>query len=135
MKNNMKFLLSILSLLFVLSACKKYEEGPAFSLLTKKARITGSWKAEKVISKSGVMEFVYYDEVMKILKDGDYEFLVGSSIEITGIWDFSQDKEYLRLNYGEDGINNIVEYKIIRLKSKELWLEDAQGEQVNYVPL
>ncbi|MFM2225066.1 MAG: hypothetical protein RJA07_1268 [Bacteroidota bacterium] len=39
----------ILLVIFVLSGCKKYPEGPSFSLRTKKARITNTWTLEKYL--------------------------------------------------------------------------------------
>lgn len=134
MKNNTKFFLSILTLVFVLSACKKYEEGPAISILTKKARVTGAWKAEKKISNSGEVDYVFDDEVIRINKDDTYEIHEGNELVVFGTWDFTKDKEYLRFTFTENGSKNIQEFKIIRLKNKELWLTDDQGEQINYVP-
>lgn len=135
MKNSFKFLLTLLSIVFVLGACSKYEEGPAISLLTKKARITGDWKPEKIISSSGKVE--YYNGVsrmLRIMKNDNFEEHVDNSIERKGTWSFTKDKEYFSITYQEEGITFIEEYKIIRLKNKELWMEDVHGEQINYVP-
>lgn len=134
MKNNFKFFLAILSVFFVLSACKKYEEGPMLTLLTKKARLTGDWKAEKTVSPSGVESFVNSFQVMKINKDNSYEIHEGKIIKTKGTWDFAKDKGYVRLTYIKEGITYIEEYEIIRLKDKELWWKDSQGIQVNFVP-
>lgn len=134
MKNKMKFLLSILSLIFVLSACKKYEEGPILSLTTKKSRVAGNWKAERVISKTGDVEFVQSTEVWKIKKDETFEVLEGNSIIEKGTWDFSQNKDFLMFTTKDEGTIDVVEYQIIRLKNNELWLKDSEGEQINYVP-
>lgn len=134
MKNNMKFLLSILSLIFVLSACKKYEEGPTLSLTTKKYRVSGDWKAERIISKSGDVEFVQSNVVWRINKDETFEVLEGNSIIEKGTWDFSQNKDYLMFTSKDEGTVDVVEYRIIRLKNNEMWLMDSEGEQINYVP-
>lgn len=130
----MKFLLSILSLIFVLSACKKYEEGPTLSLTTKKYRVSGDWKAERIISKSGDVEFVQSNVVWRINKDETFEVLEGNSIIEKGTWDFSQNKDYLMFTSKDEGTVDVVEYRIIRLKNNEMWLMDSEGEQINYVP-
>ena len=135
MKNNFKFFLAILSVAFILTSCKKYDEGPAFSLMTKKARISGEWRVEQEISSSGDVQLVQSQEVLVINKSGSFEIVDDFKTEIIGTWDFIKDKEYVAFTYKDDeGVNNIVEYKIIRLKSRELWLKDDQGKQYNYVP-
>ncbi|PWH82195.1 hypothetical protein [Brumimicrobium oceani] len=134
MKNNFKFFLAILSVAFVFTACKKYDEGPALSLLTKKARISGEWRVEKEISAAGVEQLVQSQDVLSISKSGSFEIIEDNKIETIGTWDFIKDKEYISFTYKEDGVNNIEEFKIIRLKNRELWLKDIEGKQYNYVP-
>lgn len=135
MKITFKIFLSLLTVLFVLSSCKKYDEGPAISLLTKKMRVTGDWKAEKIISESGDVDYVDGVEIVKIMKDNTFERREGNSITESGSWEFSNDKSYLRFTYEDDlGINNIEEFEIIRLRNKELWVKDVNGDQINYIP-
>ena len=44
---------AILSLVFVLASCNKYEEGANFSLRSAKARLVGVWDLEKVTVTAG----------------------------------------------------------------------------------
>lgn len=136
----MKYILPILSVLFVLTACSKYEEGPAFSLLTKKSRITGDWKTERKIDKEGDEEFYYTDQTIRILKTGEYEVHQNKDIVIDGEWEFANDKNDFRITYeldeneNSEEVLNIEEFEIIRLKSTELWLKDIYGVTIKYVP-
>ncbi|RFC54552.1 hypothetical protein DXU93_06070 [Brumimicrobium aurantiacum] len=140
MKNKMKYILPILSVLFVLTACSKYEEGPAFSLLTKKSRITGDWKTERKIDKEGDEEFYYTDQTIRILKTGEYEVHQNKDIVIDGEWEFANDNNDFRITYeldeneNSEEVLNIEEFEIIRLKSTELWLKDIYGVTIKYVP-
>ncbi|WP_123776060.1 hypothetical protein [Brumimicrobium aurantiacum] len=136
----MKYILPILSVLFVLTACSKYEEGPAFSLLTKKSRITGDWKTERKIDKEGDEEFYYTDQTIRILKTGEYEVHQNKDIVIDGEWEFANDNNDFRITYeldeneNSEEVLNIEEFEIIRLKSTELWLKDIYGVTIKYVP-
>lgn len=101
-----------------LTGCKKYEDGPAFSLNTKKARITNQWNlTEKIID--GV-QYPINNEKIDIKKDNSYVITWGSSSE-TGNWEFSSDKESIIFTL--NGNSSSDTYKILRLKSNELWLQ------------
>src|SRR5690554_7735049 len=89
MKNNIKLLFSVLSLVFIFTACNKYEEGPKFSLLTKKARISGTWKLEKTIDADGTVQYHNDTERMTIEKDGTVKLTEDG---------FSIDRKSTRLN-------------------------------------
>lgn len=125
-------ILSILSVAFILGSCNKYEEGPSFSLLTKKMRITGTWKLEKVIDSDGSVE--YPDEELKVTisKDGSISYDMGG-FSISGTWDFIKDKEFIRLELSLFGETSIQEFQILKLKNKELWLKDDEGAEQHFV--
>ena len=111
-----------------LTACGKYEDGPNFSLLTKKQRLTGDWEVEKLIDGGVNLISNGYDIEMEFDKDGDFE--ISSSYNITeygytysgtntveGEWEFSSDKEEIELDF-DDGSSQEIE--ITRLTNKEL---------------
>jgi len=141
---NITISLFILSIVFILSACKKYDEGPGFSLRTKNARITGEWKlveynykkvrGEYFETETFINDRMSYDNssstagpshpyarTITLNKDGSYINLIdedGTITEITTYWswqDGSSSKEHLILN--EEA------YKIIMLKNDELKLD------------
>jgi hypothetical protein len=117
------------SILATSSSCGKYEDGPGFSLLSKKSRIVGDWEVKSL--GSTVLNAEYGID-MSFEKNGSMLFTytyVGSGNETyTGSWDFASDKENLILNI--DGDATVFEIK--RLTNKELWLDDdvtaADGE-------
>ena len=118
------------------SGCKKYEDGPAFSLLTKKQRLTGEWEAKKLISDAqNVIGQQGYEVDLEFDKDGDFELNSRStytdmygqtfnySYQLTGDWEFSNDKEEIELDY-DNGARE--EWEITRLTNKELEAEITQ---------
>jgi hypothetical protein len=112
------------------SSCRKYEEGPAISLLSKKYRLYGYWDMEKYI-KNNVEQTseLQFHHQFGFAKDGTYYYSFydppsGYTINFTGTWEFRHQKQQLVLGL-DDPING-MEYQvwdILRLTSKELWLE------------
>lgn len=117
--------------LITLSSCKKYEEGPAFSLRTKKARLSNAWLTEKTIDSNG-NEKVFCDKDRDALttvffKDGRYSFRYETSFFLIlndGKWAFTDDKEHVVISVeGEPD----VEWEIIKLKNKSIALKKEDG--------
>jgi len=97
-----------------ITSCGKYEDGPGFSLLSKTARMTNTWELKSV---DGEVEAGLV--VLDLKKDGSMSINEDGYI-IDGSWEFSYDKEDLRLSiFGDE-----VDLKIRRLTNKELWLEN-----------
>ncbi|MDP4683493.1 MAG: hypothetical protein NWS40_02265 [Crocinitomicaceae bacterium] len=106
------------------SSCGKYEDGPGFSLLSKKSRVVGDWEVKSIGAD------VYgtdYSVNMSFEKSGDllvtssYSYQGSSqSYSYAGSWDFASDKEQLSLIV--DGSVQLFEIK--RLTNKEMWLDD-----------
>lgn len=106
------------------SSCSKYEEGPMFSLRTKKARITGEWEIVRIGTE--VYPQNGYSLEMEFEKDGDlkYTYSYGTySYTYLGEWEFSSDKEELDIIFE----NQVQSFEIIKLKNDEVWLEDPQN--------
>lgn len=118
------------------SSCGKYEDGPNFSLRTKKARVVGDWNVKSIGSQVlGVQDIggvqYGYTVNMEFDKNGSviqtYNYTYGSysaSYSYAGDWDFSSNKEYLILTM--DGYSDTLEIK--RLTNKEMWLDDDYTE-------
>lgn len=62
--------LASLGMIAFLSACGKYEEGPGFTLLTKKARLTGEWDAKEYVDADGTVVADNDDATVEFVKDG-----------------------------------------------------------------
>ncbi|MBN8704047.1 MAG: hypothetical protein J0M08_13345 [Bacteroidetes bacterium] len=129
-------LLVLLTTTLFLGSCKKYEDGPMFSLRTKKARVAGTWEMEKYF-EAGVDKTVEYKQLvssnkMELKRNGDLDVTLGGNymgfpvtLTGTGTWEFLSGKEEVETNTTFTGQSTSTRtvYKILRLKNKELWVE------------
>jgi len=106
------------------SSCGKYEDGPGFSLLSKKARVVGDWEVKSIGSEVFGSE---YSVDLSFEKSGSLMFTysysnqgISESYTYAGSWDFASDKEQLSMNIDGD----IQLFEIKRLTNKEMWLDD-----------
>jgi len=137
MKNTRKNILIALSALILTSgmmSCeKKYEDGPAIALQSKKERVVNTWEIEKAISDGEEVTDNYDQYTLAMTKSGDAELeaeytFVDFSYEYStnGTWEFSNNKENLVLDFEDDDAD--AEYQILRLTKDELWLRERGGE-------
>lgn len=125
----------IISLLFLLPSCGKYEEGPGLSLRTKKQRLVGVWTPEKYIDEDGGEQTAGENE-------NTYEFTSNNSFIIrgalgttNGTWEFVQDKEAVRATYTVPILGEITnQWRILRLTNSELWIIDNNDLRIHLVP-
>ena len=117
MKNTKIYLFLSIAVIISLAitSCGKYEDGPGFSLLSKTARMTNKWELKSVDGET----IPAGEAVLDLKKDGSFSINEDGYI-IDGSWEFSNDKEDLRLTIFGEGID----LKIRRLTNKELWLEN-----------
>jgi hypothetical protein len=106
------------------SSCGKYEDGPGFSLLSKKSRVVGDWEVKSIGSEVFGSE---YSVDLSFEKSGSLMFTysysnqgISESYTYAGSWDFASDKEQLSMNIDGD----IQLFEIKRLTNKEMWLDD-----------
>lgn len=125
MKLDLKVLSLAISLLVGFS-CKKYDEGPALSLRTKKQRLTGDWTMAAILKDGKDVTSTYYvkttllDYHFLIEKDG--RFAITGSGQSAGTWELSDHKRDLVLIPDLSAIKET--YQIQRLTEKELWVKD-----------
>lgn len=112
---------------FTITSCSKYEDGPKFSLLTKKMRLVGEWQIEEYEDEDGTIVSSNGNETFTIERDGTYRANYGN-ISYKGEWEFSDDKEDLKVSYQEGSITVTTSREILRLTNKELWLEESDGD-------
>lgn len=109
---------------FTVTSCNKYEDGPKISLLTKKARLCGDWALEAYLVND-VDQTANYQTAMganyewDIEKDGTYKIL--GNFTDNGTWELGEDKDDVRF-LSSTANSTEISYRILRLKSKELWL-------------
>jgi hypothetical protein len=122
----MKTIIKTLSVLLIIAAtfsgCKKYEDGPKFSLLTKKMRLCHEWKLTG-LSFNGADLTVPADYKLDIEKSGTYK-VTFAGFSGDGTWKLGEDKDDI---YMTSSAANSTEdaFRILRLKSKELWLRST----------
>ena len=78
------------------SSCGKYEDGPGFSLLSKKSRVVGDWEVKSIGSEVFGSE---YSVDLSFEKSGSLMFTysyskqgISESYTYAGSWDFASDK-------------------------------------------
>ena len=126
-------------ILFMFTACSKYEDGPEFTLLTKKARITGEWQVDEVVvNGTALTEFDDYAGTMTFEKDGTGSYSnAGVTTEIE--WEFSDDKEAVKVKMKFlGGWTDWTETEILRLTNSEFWtIETTLGvtTEIHYTKL
>ncbi|GAB4303254.1 MAG: hypothetical protein Kow0068_25640 [Marinilabiliales bacterium] len=109
------------------NSCKKYDDGPTFSLMSKKARLTGEWEVVKI---EGGQEPDDGELILEFEKNGDFKvtYDYGSySYSYEGDWTWEDKKETLEIEIAGDK----VEWEVKRLTNKELWFEDGDNCQVS----
>src|SRR3954469_15528345 len=96
------FLLSCI----LLSACKKYEDGPSFSLMTKKARLANVWQVDKYLlngeDKTEAYRTLITREKLVIYQSGKFDYSevstwLWAAPEYSGTWNFIDKKESVEL--------------------------------------
>lgn len=124
LKIKKKLLLAVAALIMLnLSSCKKYEDGPVFSLRTKTARLTGEWEVVEVDNDDPIGKVI-----LEFEKDGDFTFSIsssGNSSSVDGDWEWENGKEAIEVEIN----GNKEEWEIIRLTNDELWFEDESGNE------
>lgn len=126
--NMKKTFFGVILLVILLSSCRKYSDGPSFSLLSKKSRICNDWllvthtvNDEDVISQNVTSKMI-------IEKDGTYA--ISETTESmgqlqgeysNGNWSFSDAKDMLYL-YQNGAAKPTRTFKIKELRNKEIKL-------------
>ncbi|HEU4719506.1 MAG TPA: lipocalin family protein [Bacteroidia bacterium] len=113
---------------FTASSCKKYEDGPAISLLTKKMRLCNDWVVDKYLENgtdetNGTDMTSFMQSVItewSIKKDNSYT-ITGAGSE-SGTWSLGEDKDDVTFTPSSGTART---FRILMLKSKELRLRQT----------
>lgn len=134
MKTLNKTLLYFLSICFLATSCKKYEDGPVVSLIPKKDRITNYWIVNKAYEDGNDVTNSYEQYELELRDDNSatlqarYQGSAGTIIfETDGTWEFINSKSDLKMDYENDEADET--YIILRLTKDELWLL-SKGDDV-----
>ncbi len=109
-----KLIIYKLVLIFVVTgfvSCGKYEDGPAFSLLRKITRMTGTWQLKETLENGSKPEEDFLESIgieMTLEKDGKGKYdLFFSNLKFAAAdlkWDFTNDKENLKVTVKGDDV-------------------------------
>lgn len=120
-------LLVMFTITLGLTSCNKYEEGPSFTLLTAKMRITGNWNLLNVTFNGNDYTSYFPTTKLDISKDETYTMTMtssfGSSTEV-GTWKFNSDKTQF-ITTDSDG--DVTTFTIVKLKNDILKLKYVDG--------
>jgi hypothetical protein len=124
------FLLAFLGAGF--SSCGKYEEGPNFTFLSKKARITNTWKftSQTINGIDVTPDLTLYSLTKTIKKDGTFDTeytILSQPFTSSGSWAFSDDKKIIIL-IDPTGTET---YEILKLTNSELKLRNTVNAEQN----
>ena len=138
-------------------SCKKYDDGPAFSLRSKKARLTGEWELVKINGQTPEQHnsndnttYTNYDLEIEFESDGDltysinrsyinyygspygsYSYNGSNSYSLNGEWEWEDNKEAIEITINSPFGNLVVEGEITKLTNNELELE-LDGEDLEF---
>lgn len=133
-----KVIVSILLITAMFGGCKKYEQGPAFSLRSKTVRVANTWKIESYY-KNDIEQPITEEEKnieIELTKDGQMTISGTASYNndiykgpAKGTWKFDVNKEniYFAVYFYTKNEKTYNKYslkilKIIKLKNNEMWL-------------
>ncbi len=122
--------------IFALSSCGKYEDGPAFSLASKKSRLVNVWQLDRSFHNGVEIQLTAddKDDYIEYTKDNKVKatwVTQGQSLTLEGTWEFDDKKENIITTFTIMGQTVKDTARILRLKSNELWLETKNGSNVD----
>ena len=128
-----KLLLPLLVIMLAFTGCY-YEEGPIISLRTPESRLVNKWKYEKFTLNGQDQMDNYQSSWVEFKKDKTATFYEDTAYSYTAAWEFSDDFKTLYLNCSDDSLNTWeIDYNILKLRDKELWLESDMGSVTMYL--
>ena len=123
MRSILRYIPSFILIIAFTASCKKYPEGPAISLRSKKARVCGEWRILK-LTRNGTDSYFNYDYRINIEKDGHYH--IKGSYTDEGNWELSGDDKKIIFTPATAGAEKI-ECLILKLKNNELWWKQTEA--------
>jgi hypothetical protein len=130
-----KIIFFILLIGIVPLSCSKFEDGPYFSLLTTKQRLSREWKVQYSIDlQTGISHSADFEGwLLSFSKNGTFTNSIiynQEQINYSGKWEII-GKNQIRFEYQIESGTSIQFYTILRLTKKELWLNDLK-EEIHY---
>lgn len=117
------------TVMFGLSSCGKYEDGPGLSLRSKKARVEGEWKlsSQTYNGANEPLDADDKDDTYTFTKDGKVEIQDPGNTTITGDWVFDSKKENITITFTTLGFSFSQKVKILELRNNQMKWEYTEG--------
>lgn len=116
-----------LGLVLLLGSCKKYDEGPAISLTSRKERVANTWTIDRAIADGNDVTSDYDNYVLTLTSGGSATLVATYTVfgvnfagQTNGTWAFQNNDEEIVLDFENDSADGT--YQIRRLTEKELWI-------------
>ena len=112
-----------------LGSCKKYPEGPGFSLRSKTNRLVGVWAPEKMFENGVALTLTAddLDDTWEYQKDGKMIYTDPGNDTTTGNWVFNKDKTKIVITISDSGLSFSITFEILKLTNDELWVKYSDG--------
>lgn len=108
-----------------IQSCKKYEEGPRFSLRSKTERVSNIWSVENYkVAGSDLTSLVSgYTETFTNNGTYSYSWLIANG---AGTWAFQNDNAEIKLSGNDDQSSRTL--YILKLEEKSFWYYYMVGD-------
>ena len=113
-------------------SCKKYEDGPVFSLRTRTARVANTWKVENYKINGDDFTSLVSSYTETFTKKGAYSYSWGI-LDGSGTWEFQNKDTEIKLN-GNDGQASRTLF-ILKLEENAFWYYYMDGNNKNELHL
>jgi len=113
------YLLIVTGLIISTLSCGKYDDGPFFSLRTKKGRLDNHWTISVVYNNYQDVTNFYPEDYGYIFDKNGIFKKISNALEDRGTWEFNSDKTEILLSYDDSAKSDA--YEILRLTNKHLW--------------
>lgn len=134
-----KFVLLCL-ITFAFGGCKKFEEGPQFSLKSRTARVANEWEVESYLDKGNNKTALFSSSTIELTKSEAVTITTPNGT-YTGTWEFDDEDDdddkddddveiEIKLS-SKDVLASEFEgdWTVIRLKDNEMWLRDDDDNE------
>lgn len=125
----------LITLGMLLGSCRKYEDGPSFSFISKKERVTNTWTASEIFRNDidETKDFDIYS--MQFTKNGRLTWTIqpagfSAPVSESADWELASVKEQIKLTFDTpdpvSGETRLLYMDILRLTEDQLWISFLQ---------
>ncbi len=125
-KNKISLFIFLLAgtMTMTIDGCKKYPDGPMFSIHSRTERVANTWKVDNYKKNGNDYTSLFAGYTETYSKDGNFSYAFGN-FSGTGTWTFQSKDTQIQIN----GINNQSSETlyILKLEEKEFWYYYMDG--------